>query len=705
MTSTLNEKAARAGNLAAQDPLALVESLGEDFTKSAHSSQDKAEQSPADPQPNHLAFWAKKGSAAAAEFKVESTKKKLDAIGARWKGGKWNEVTGRFQYPDRAYRSILLERKPELYQVFEERGVSREDIEQKPVYLPPPPPKYRRKAERIEEEVAGHRAEKKELEMQMAKEIDNLERLNREGTIAEEDLDGLIQKVQEKYQPRIEALTIIAAKKEDSESKILLEGEPGAGSESLLAPFTIEDLKKGLEDNEVGDAALFKKISEGNILYDPDEKSFYLWSGSLWVKDAEFHRRKLLTDLAEIYGKSADIVSETDACLAKQFRNRAKALKAIRRQNAVLEMSQVGSYEKNGMIFIGEWDNHPRYILCANGLLKIDSGDLLNPERGQFIRKASKIRFNQSVSDDFHKFVIEIMNGSVEMANFLRRFFGYASLGNPVEDRFLFLYGQHGRNGKGTLVRCVSSVLGDLARTLSPELILLQRTPSSSSMPRPDLVYLKGTRLAIFSEINKGRQIDSATLKNLTGRDIIAARFLYSNDVKNFSPTHTIVLQANHKPKAPSEDHALWYRALLVPFELSFVDEPREPHERKVDRYLEEKLLANPSGILQWLIEGARDYQKNGLSVPSEISQAVESYRQENDAIGLFINEHCERVKELSTPCKKLRDAIRDFANSEGLNLPSPRDVTAYLTATGCRKYRSKTGDSWMGISIRPQEE
>ena len=60
--------------------------------------------------------------------------------------------------------------------------------------------------------------------------------------------------------------------------------------------------------------------------------------------------------------------------------------------------------------------------------------------------------------------------------------------------------------------------------------------------------YLEGTRLAIFSEINEGRQIDSAILKNLTGRDDIAARSLFSNDIKNFAPTHSIVLQDLLKP-------------------------------------------------------------------------------------------------------------------------------------------------------------
>jgi putative DNA primase/helicase len=405
------------------------------------------------------------------------------------------------------------------------------------------------------------------------------------------------------------------------------------------------------------------------------------------------------------YYSLIDNPSTEEKKILQTFRKRGVSLKTKRRMTDVLDMATTGIYGKGGLTFSGEWDNHPGCIPCSNGILKIDSGNLLTPERHHFIRKSSRVNFDKSVSsEEFHAFVVQIMNESRENAAFLRRYFGYASLGHPVEDRFLFLYGKHGRNGKGTLIRCIASVLGDLARTFSPELILLQRNPTSSSTPRPDLMHLEGTRLAIFSEINEGRQIDSAILKNLTGRDDIAARSLFSNYIKNFAPTHSIVLQANHKPKAPAEDQALWYRAILIPFELSFVDEPRELYERKVDRHIEEKLIVNASGILRWLVQGAQEYLSGGLSIPKEITQATEGYRQENDGIGVFLREKCVLDNAFSSKREQTTQAIQEFCVDSKFKKPSRNEINDYLREKGFREDHGRRGDRWIGFSIRSDQ-
>lgn len=491
-----------------------------------------------------------------------------------------------------------------------------------------------------------------------------------------------------------------------------LENVSDSLAESEKPIFSSQELQKALEDNECGDADLFRKFSNGDVLFDPSEKTFYVWNGSLWIRDEEKWGRQKLHTIADCYVAEAnrrsvliDKPSIEEKKILKAFRERGASLKTKRRMTDVLDMATTGVYGKGGLTFSGEWDNHPGCIPCSNGILKIDSGNLLTPERHHFIRKSSRVNFDKSASsEEFHSFVIQIMNESRENAAFLRRYFGYASLGHPVEDRFLFLYGKHGRNGKGTLIRCIASVLGDLARTFSPELILLQRNPTFSSTPRPDLIHLKGTRLAIFSEINEGREIDSAILKNLTGRDIIPARSLYSNDVKNFAPTHSIVLQANHKPKASAKDQALWYRAILMPFELSFVDEPSEFYERKVDRHIEEKLIANSSGILRWLVQGAQEYLSSGLSIPKEIAQATEGYRQENDGIGVFLREKCILDNAFSSKREQTTQAIQEFCVDSKFKRPSRNEINDYLREKGFREEHGRLGDRWIGFSIRSDE-
>jgi putative DNA primase/helicase len=243
-----------------------------------------------------------------------------------------------------------------------------------------------------------------------------------------------------------------------------------------------------------------------------------------------------------------------------------------------------------------------------------------------------------------------------------------------------------------------------MVRTFSPEMLLLQRNPPASGTPRSDLVHLQGTRLAIFSEINKDRKLDTSTIKNQSGADTIPCRRLFSNDEKNFQPTHTIFIQTNYKPKAPSDDIALWKRAILVPFDAEFIENPTTENQKPIDLNLENKLIGEASGILNWLIDGSLEYLKDGLKPPQKVKDATEGYREENDGIGAFLRERCDDVQELSTKCSVMIEAIILFCEQEGYQRPTPREITQYLLARKYQKSRLGDGKYWRGITLKKEE-
>jgi putative DNA primase/helicase len=72
----------------------------------------------------------------------------------------------------------------------------------------------------------------------------------------------------------------------------------------------------------------------------------------------------------------------------------------------------------------------------------------------------------------------------------------------------------------------------------------------------------------------------------------------------------------------------------LIPFTTRITEDKR-------DRYLEQKLLVEKSGILNWLIEGALRWKREGLNVPAFITNATDEYREEMDVIGNFLRERC----------------------------------------------------------------
>ena len=133
---------------------------------------------------------------------------------------------------------------------------------------------------------------------------------------------------------------------------------------------------------------------------------------------------------------------------------------------------------------------------------------------------------------------------------------------------------------------------------------------------------LRGRRIAWASETNEGRRLDSGRVKLLTGGGFLVGRAPFGKREIAFPQSHTLFLLTNSKPHAPSEDYALWKRLKLLPFAVSFVDDPREPNERKADKGLVDKLKGEAPGVLAWLVRGCLEWQRRELD-PPEIVQAA----------------------------------------------------------------------------------
>lgn len=457
-----------------------------------------------------------------------------------------------------------------------------------------------------------------------------------------------------------------------------------------------EKLLDCLQKNEIGDAELFVDLFKEKYIFDPSEGkggSFYIWNGQYWELDTYKERYKDFDVIADAYltaSKDNKIEEKTKQALF----TRSQQLRTNNRRRNVLET--ITAY----ISFKGVWDYVPKLLPCSNGIIDLMTGDFLPSREDQFIRKVCPIKYNKSAKcPKFIQFLDDISLGNIEWIKFLQRSIGYALLGVPVEEVLIYWYGEGGRNGKGTLTKILQHVFGPLARTFPAEMLLLQRNLPSSSGPSPELANLEGVRIAIFSEINEGRKIDSAKVKNLSGRDKISCRRLFSNHDLQIEPTHTMFLQTNYKPKAPSDDNALWSRNILVSFNASFVRDPKKKNERPLKENLKEELLKEAEGILLWVLDGVREYLSIGLQIPDFIKAETESYRKENDGMGRFLEEMCVLDPVFSTQKLKMETAIKAFCLANDCKVPTRNEVSAYLK----EKFRSSKGGKgriWEGVKI-----
>ena len=228
----------------------------------------------------------------------------------------------------------------------------------------------------------------------------------------------------------------------------------------------------------------------------------------------------------------------------------------------------------------------------------------------------------------FHNFLSEVLPAE-NVRGFLQRYFGYALTALTTEQVFAILHGE-GRNGKSTLVDIVARILADYSTSIPVATLVNDNRAGKGSEATPDLARLPGARLVRTAEPREGLSFDESLIKGLISGEPLPVRRL-NQDFIDIYPTFKIIISVNRKPTIKGNDDGIWRRVRLVPFQIQI-------QEGKEDKGLPEKLWAERSGILNWMIEGALDYfERGGLDAPDEVVVATQEYRDESDVVGSFV--------------------------------------------------------------------
>jgi putative DNA primase/helicase len=248
--------------------------------------------------------------------------------------------------------------------------------------------------------------------------------------------------------------------------------------------------------------------------------------------------------------------------------------------------------------------------------------------------------------------------GDVELAAFLQVFIGYCLSGETTFQGFLFLHGG-GRNGKSIFVQIIESLLGDYAKTLNPEALMLKHGDSGTNN---EIARLAGARFVKSVELPEERTLNENLVKQMVGGDTLTARFLYGEWFE-LKPAFKLVIVGNHRPIVRGTDDGIWRRVALVPFNAR-IDKP--------DPDLFEKLKAELPGILNWALDGWKVYQSQGIRLPSAVEKESKAYRAESDIVGRFLDERCKIDKpDRDTTAKNMFSAFQVWAEESGLRAGS----------------------------------
>lgn len=326
-------------------------------------------------------------------------------------------------------------------------------------------------------------------------------------------------------------------------------------------------------------------------------------------------------------------------------------------------MIKMAKSEPGMTVRLSELDADPMLLGVSNGVLDLRKRQLLAPAPGLRVTKRCPVPFDpEATAPNFEAFIQRITRGKPALAAFLQRLAGYTLTGEVNEQCFAFLYGL-GRNGKTTFAELLFWLLGDYAVILpTATLTLAKRDPGAAT---PDLMLLKGRRLALASELEENVRFAEAAIKAMTGGDTLQARNPYGLFV-SWTPTHKLMVVGNHRPVISGGDHGIWRRVKLIPFAETITDSECDPH-------LADKLRDEGAGVLNWALDGLRDWQRQRLNPPAEVKAAGAAYQTAMDTLGQWMDEHVDTAPGVTTPTADLYRAYVTWARQSGFNHPMSR--------------------------------
>ena len=409
------------------------------------------------------------------------------------------------------------------------------------------------------------------------------------------------------------------------------------------------------------------------------------WTGQRWLRITDVavmdRARPLCREIAE--------ECRTDELISQAKREAlARSIASAKTVAAVVGLAR-GDYRHYSEVH--QWDVDLWLFNTPGGTIDLRTGNLREHRRDDRITKIA----NATPKDDcptWKAFLKHITDGDQKLEAYLQRLAGYAMVGDPQEECLDFFYGSGG-NGKGTYLATIEYLFGEYATVADAETFV----ESNGGNKHPcDIAKLAGRRLVISNEVDEGQRWDEARIKNLTGRDVMTARFM-RQDFFDFMPQFTLIIAGNHKPGLKTVDESIRRRFHLVPFTVTIPAEQQNTN-------LKNELRAEADGILAWAVAGCLDWQWQRLNPPEAVLAATTEYLQSEDIFEIWLTECCIRGPQHEEQTALLCESFRRWKQERGEQPLGRKTFTTKLTERGFTRDRDMHARKMCGLRLTPEE-
>src|SRR5579883_356148 len=427
--------------------------------------------------------------------------------------------------------------------------------------------------------------------------------------------------------------------------------------------------------SEEGLALQFAEQHALDLRYGAARGRWFRWDGCRWREDDDLYA----------FDRAREVCRR-----AAGGANSQRDINALTRAQTVAAVEKLAKADRRIAAVISQWDSDPWALNTPGGIVDLRTGELKPSDPAAYCTKITAVAPAASGAQAplFAAFLKRICSDDEDLVRFLKRVVGYSLTGSVSEHALFYGYGT-GANGKGTLLNTITEMLGGYASVASTETFMA----SNSERHPTDRAMLHGSRFVCAQEVEEGQRWAESKIKSMTGGDPITARFM-RQDFFTFLPTFKVFLAGNHKPLLRNVDEAIRRRLHLIPFVVTIPPAERDPN-------LAERLAEELPAILRWAIDGALEWQEEGLNPPPIVRDATADYLEAEDALGAWIEEMIEPRPGDFERTGDLFASWRKHAEAAGEHPGTERRFAQNFQSRGFEPKRTESARGFADIRLR----
>ena len=309
-----------------------------------------------------------------------------------------------------------------------------------------------------------------------------------------------------------------------------------------------------------------------------------------------------------------------------------------------------------GMVIESSDDiGNTEYKLCVeNGVL-----DISNPSKPELENHTpdylltSDINSPYNESDECPKWIAnlkEVMPNPQDRKKF-QEFAGYIlHHWNNRFNRSILLLGPT-QSGKSVLLHVLEEIIGTEN--------ILNKSIQRLSNNRFAISGLSGNIANIDADLGTSKLEDTGMFKKLAAGDRVTAEAKYE-DPYDYQPTQKLLFSANQVPEVERADDAFYERWLFAEIPETIPREDRNPD-------LENELLQEKAGILNWMLEGyARLMDQSGFTGERNLADKKAMWNGYGDSIDRFIERNITEAPANEIEASKVYTMYRgEFSDTD----------------------------------------